>query len=90
MPINDRAITEVKKSVVLLFAGQGAQEVGMGLKLVEEYPEANSCVGYGPAVCRRPLEKPWKHGKTHFRSLLFFQSCGYFGREPSGFLPQPS
>ena len=40
MPINDRAITEVKKSVVLLFAGQGAQEVGMGLKLVEEYPEA--------------------------------------------------
>tara|TARA_B100002019_G_scaffold44842_1_gene37710 strand:- start:55 stop:984 length:930 start_codon:yes stop_codon:yes gene_type:complete len=30
----------VKKSVVLLFAGQGAQEVGMGLKLVEEYPEA--------------------------------------------------
>ncbi|MEC7224914.1 MAG: ACP S-malonyltransferase [Verrucomicrobiota bacterium] len=40
MPINDRAITEVKKPVVLLFAGQGAQEVGMGLKLVEEYPEA--------------------------------------------------
>lgn len=40
MPINDRAINEVKKSVVLLFAGQGAQEVGMGLKLVEEYPEA--------------------------------------------------
>ena len=30
----------MKKSVVLLFAGQGAQEVGMGLKLVEEYPEA--------------------------------------------------
>ena len=40
MPINDRAITEVKKPVVLLFAGQGAQEVGMGLKLVKEYPEA--------------------------------------------------
>ena len=30
----------MKKSVVLLFAGQGAQEVGMGLKLVEECPEA--------------------------------------------------
>ncbi|MEC7639080.1 MAG: ACP S-malonyltransferase [Verrucomicrobiota bacterium] len=30
----------MKKSVLLLFAGQGAQEVGMGLKLVEEYPEA--------------------------------------------------
>ena len=44
MPINDRAITEVKKSVVLLFAGQGAQEVGMGLKLVEEYPEAKKAL----------------------------------------------
>ena len=40
MPINDRAIGIVKKSVVLLFAGQGAQEVGMGQSLVEEYSEA--------------------------------------------------
>ena len=42
MPINDRAIVIVKKSVVLLFSGQGAQEVGMGKSLVDDFPEAKN------------------------------------------------
>ena len=42
MPINDRAIVIVKKSVVLLFSGQGAQEVGMGKSLVNDFPEAKN------------------------------------------------
>jgi len=42
LSINDRAIIIVKKSVVLLFSGQGAQEVGMGKSLVDEFPEAKN------------------------------------------------
>ena len=55
MPINDRAIVIVKKSVVLLFSGQGAQEVGMGKSLVDDFPEAknifkNKCMYVGNGV----------------------------------------
>ena len=34
----------MKKSIVLLFAGQGAQEVGMGHSLFEAYPRVREII----------------------------------------------
>ena len=34
----------MKKSIVLLFAGQGAQEVGMGYSLSEVYPQVKEII----------------------------------------------
>ena len=34
----------MKKSIVLLFAGQGAQEVGMGYSLSEAYPKVKEII----------------------------------------------
>jgi [acyl-carrier-protein] S-malonyltransferase len=34
----------VKKAIVLLFAGQGAQEVGMGYSLSETYSEVKEII----------------------------------------------
>ena len=42
------------KRIALLFAGQGAQQVGMGKDLVEKYPAARQIFERGDAILGRP------------------------------------
>src|SRR4030095_11900673 len=41
----------------LLFAGQGAQQVGMGKDLVDKYPAAREIFARGDAILGRPLSR---------------------------------
>jgi [acyl-carrier-protein] S-malonyltransferase len=45
------------KRIALLFAGQGAQQVGMGKDLVEKYPAAREIFERGDAILNRPLSR---------------------------------
>jgi [acyl-carrier-protein] S-malonyltransferase len=45
------------KRIALLFAGQGAQQVGMGKDLAEKYPAAREIFERGDAILGRPLSK---------------------------------
>jgi [acyl-carrier-protein] S-malonyltransferase len=45
------------KRIALLFAGQGAQQVGMGKDLVEKYPAAREIFKRGDAILGRPLSR---------------------------------
>jgi len=45
------------KRIALLFAGQGAQQVGMGKDLVEKYPAAREIFARGDAILGRPLSR---------------------------------
>jgi [acyl-carrier-protein] S-malonyltransferase len=45
------------KRIALLFAGQGAQQVGMGRDLAEKYPAAREIFARGDAILGRPLSR---------------------------------
>jgi [acyl-carrier-protein] S-malonyltransferase len=45
------------KRIALLFAGQGAQQVGMGKDLVEKYPAARQIFERGDAILGRPISR---------------------------------
>jgi hypothetical protein len=45
------------KRIALLFAGQGAQQVGMGKDLVEKYPAARQIFERGDSILGRPLSR---------------------------------
>jgi [acyl-carrier-protein] S-malonyltransferase len=45
------------RRIALLFAGQGAQQVGMGKDLVQKYPAAREIFARGDAILGRPLTR---------------------------------
>ena len=52
----------MKKSIVLLFAGQGAQEVGMGYSLSEAYPKVKEIIAMADEELGAELSKVMFNG----------------------------
>ena len=52
----------MKKSIVLLFAGQGAQEVGMGYSLSEAYPQVKEIIAMADEELDTELSKVMFNG----------------------------
>jgi [acyl-carrier-protein] S-malonyltransferase len=57
MPIDVGGMESVNRSVVLLFAGQGAQEVGMGKSLASDYEQARLLIERADHELDKPLSR---------------------------------
>ncbi len=57
MSLDAGGMGEVNQSVVLLFAGQGAQEVGMGESLASEYEQARLLIERADSELGKPLSR---------------------------------
>src|SRR5438046_5632523 len=84
------------KKIALLFAGQGAQTVGMGRDLAEEFPTAAELFQQADDVLGRKLSKIAWHGPigaltktSNCQPALFVHGLAYFSilRELAGELP---
>ena len=60
-------------NVALIFPGQGAQKVGMGLEFFQNSPQAKAIFDQADQICANGLTKVMFEGPEDIVSLLFLR-----------------